>query len=95
MSRIYDIGDLVELKGKFTDPDTDGPVDPTDVTCVLRLPDGESETLAVAGSDGTYTATKAVDTAGHYHYVFIGEGAHQAAEEGRFAVRVPRVPRPA
>lgn len=90
----YDVGDLVELVGTFTDPVSGDPVDPSSVVCRVRTPDGETTTVAANGSDGVYVAEFEVAAPGSHHYLFVGTGGHQAAGERAFYASTPRVERP-
>lgn len=91
----YDVGDVIELKGVYTDPDSGNAVAPTTVRCLVKGPGTVSATLPVTGSAGTYTASYEPGAPGRYSYAFLGEGGHKAAGEREFSVRRPRVPRPA
>jgi uncharacterized protein YfaS (alpha-2-macroglobulin family) len=91
--RYYDVGDVAELTGTFTDPETGDAVDPADVTCTARKPDGSTTTLNTSGSNGVYTAELELDQHGTWWYAFDGTGSYQASGERRLEVRKPQVPR--
>jgi hypothetical protein len=88
----FDIGDLIELTGAFTDPDTGEAVDPDAVTCTVLEPDGEEATPEATG-EGTYAASFEATEAGKHRFAFDGTGANQASAEGIFTVRKRQVPR--
>lgn len=85
----YDVGDLVRLKVDFTDADG-APADPSAVGLRVKR-DGVTSTYtdAVQDSTGAYHKDVNVDAPGVWTYRWTGTGAVQAAEEGRFFVRVP------
>lgn len=88
----HDIGDVVELEGKFTDV-AGAPANPGAVALRVRKPDGSVLTPTPTSSVvGTWSATLSVDLSGWWTFRFIGTGANAAAEEGRFFVRAPIVP---
>lgn len=86
---VYDIGALVEMRGSFTDPDTDEPVDPAIVTCKVVMPDGSTITPTVTGTAGTYSAEVEAALPGIYQYAMYGKEGHQAAKRGAFKAREP------
>jgi hypothetical protein len=93
MAMIYDIGDVVELEGRFTNADGTG-VDPTTVTVTLRAPDGTETTLTyntdpevTKPSTGVYRVTKLLTSAGRWYYRWQGTGVGAAAEFTEFRVR--------
>lgn len=87
----YDIGEDIDLIGKFTDPDTGDPVTPSSVTVTVYRP----ETLAVVapppvaveGPTGTFTAVFAPTEKGRWRWRMEGSGAATAIERGQFQVR--------
>jgi len=87
---IHDIGDKVQVRATFT---LDGvTVTPTTVTCTVRAPSGDEQTLTVSGpSGGTYLAELEPDEEGTWWYRFAGSGGYIAAEEGVFSIRHRRV----
>jgi hypothetical protein len=88
----HDIGDVVELEGKFTDV-AGAPANPGAVALRIRKPDGTVLTPTPTSSVvGTWSHTFSVDLSGWWNFRFIGTGANAAAEEGRFFVRNPIVP---
>lgn len=94
LQRTYDIGDVAELTGTFTDPDTGALVDPAVVTCTVRHPDTTTSSPTVTRtSTGVYVAEQDIDDDGTWWYAFDGEGIAQASAEKRFEVRKRRVPR--
>lgn len=85
----YDVGDLVRLAVEFTDADG-APADPTAVS--LRVKHGSTTdvyTDAETDSTGAYHKDVEATAPGAWSYRWIGTGAVQAAEEGRFFVRTP------
>jgi len=95
----YDIGDLVRLRGSFTDVD-DNPADPTIVTLEIRSP---ADTLYTYDSEITKDSTGEYhydfDTSvadnetesGTWHYRYFGDGLNQAAGENSFILRYSSV----
>lgn len=85
----HDVGDLARLSVVFKDADG-APTNPTTVTLkVRRAGVTTTYTDAVNDSAGSYHRDVSVDAAGLWVYRWIGTGAVQAAEEGRFFVGVP------
>lgn len=97
----YDVGDRMRLgnhssntsTGAISDVNGD-PVDPTDITLVVREPDGTSTTYAFNGSPalnkentGRYYADVTLDAAGLWKYRLAWTGAAIGAEEGVLHVR--------
>lgn len=92
----YDIGDVIRLRGTFTD--TGGAyADPTKVSFWVKAP---SSTVYVAAtpsttvlhpSTGVYTADYLPVSTGLYRYRIFSTGNVQAAEEGSFRVATPLV----
>lgn len=86
----YDIGEDVELIGRFADPDDNSPVSPGVVTVTLYRPDTDEEVAGpapVEGPAGTFTATFAPDAAGRWHWKMDGDAGVVAIERGQFHVR--------
>lgn len=95
MTKTYDIGDVIELKGVFTDTATGEPADPGEVFFrVQQSGAAEYVDVDVSGSGGTYTGEFTPIAAGYYTYLGLGRDGAKAAAEQRFDVRAPRVPRP-
>lgn len=97
MARInaYDIGDLVRMTGTLEAVDGTN-VDPTTVVCKLKKPSGTVTTYTygadlypVRSEAGVYYLDYTPTEAGDHWYRFISTGTGQAADEGRFYVRVP------
>ena len=90
----YDIGDLVRLKGTFTNTITNAVDDPTVVTCVVKNPNltkteltfGISATL-IRESKGIYYTDFPPTMEGLHWYKFQGTGNVTASEELSFYVR--------
>lgn len=109
MNQTFDIGDLVTLRGGFTNrPLTQAERDtflangtlptgvgvtPGDVVCTVRKPDGTTATPAVTEAGGIASADITIDQHGPWWYAFDGTGGHQASGERRLDVRQRRVPR--
>lgn len=90
----YDIGDVAELSGAFTDTYTGAAVEPQTVVCTVRKPNGTTLTPDVADhGDGTYTAEVTLDRPGSWWYAFDGIGGEQASGERELRVRTRRVTR--
>jgi hypothetical protein len=89
----YDRGDMVELKGTFTN-DAGTLTNPTAVTCRVKNPNGVI-TVYVYGVDGAltrpstgvYTLALTPDIAGAWTYRFEGTGAVQQAGEKSFVIK--------
>ena len=107
--RYYDIGDIAELRFGFTSRElttterrtfeAGGPlpsgigVEPDQVVCTVRKPDGSTVTPTVTGGDGIYTTEQELDQRGAWWYAADGVGGHQASGERRLQVRKQQVPR--
>ena len=95
MSNVYDIGDRVEVRGLFRDPDTWAEIDPTNVYLQIKNPAGTIATYeyGVAGSPitrvdvGDYRAEVDITASGEWYYRFYSTGVGQAAEEQSLSVR--------
>lgn len=94
----YDIGDLVRVSVVFKNV-ADAATDPTNVSLKYRKPDGTVTTLVyltdvalVKDSTGNYHADISATAAGVWTYKFLGTGAVQAVEEGRFFVQASVIP---
>lgn len=86
----YDIGEDVELIGRFTDPDSGDPVSPGVVTVVLYRPETNEEVVGpapVEGPLGTFTSTFAPDEHGRWQWKMEGDAGVTAIERGQFQVR--------
>lgn len=91
----YDKGDLVRVTGKFRDPTTDAPLDPTTVRFKFTKPSGPITTY-VLGTDpqlvkdatGDYHVDVDADEVGVWNWRWESTGTGQAAEEGYFTVQV-------
>ena len=92
---IYDVGDLVRLRGSFTNSAA-AAVDPSSVTLQYRQlsVDPASYTTLVYGvnsivkaSTGEYYHDLSVNSDGEWRYRWNGLGANAAAVEGSFKVR--------
>lgn len=82
----FTVGTLVNLDVLFKDVNGD-PVDPTDVTCFIRLPDGEEQNLSesvIPIGPGQYRVEFQVTMNGLHEYRFAGTGAVAAAGENFF-----------
>jgi hypothetical protein len=94
MANAYDLGDVVQLTGTFTDPlDDDAAIDPTKVYCTIREPDGTATTYEYGldaeinkSSTGIYTMNVDADSAGVWYYRWWSTGNGKAAEEDAFRV---------
>ena len=91
----YDIGDLIRLRGSFTNS-AGAAVDPSSVTLQYRqlIADPSSYTTLVYGvnsivkaSTGEYYHDLSVTSDGEWRYRWNGLGANAAAVEGSFKVR--------
>ena len=90
MSNTYQVGDLVQVQGTFTDS-TGTAFDPDEVTCKYKDPSGNITTDASPTQNGTgiYYVNVEVDESGTWHYRFAGEtsgGSYQGADEEHFQV---------
>lgn len=87
---IYDIGDVVKLTGDFG-PSADVYADPTEVTLIVKAPDGTTTSPApVKDSTGRYHFDLYVDQAGVWAYQWRGDGAPgtlRGRGEKRFSVK--------
>jgi hypothetical protein len=91
----YDVGDRVRLGNHSSNTattailDADGaPVDPAQVSLIVREPDGTSTTYTVGGpnalakeSTGRYYADVTLDAAGLWAYALVGAGTAVFREE--------------
>lgn len=92
MPNKYDIGDLVIVRGQFTDPANDGAFfDPQTVKCDVRNPSGVVTTYTYGVGSfvekeavGKYKLAVNVSTNGAWHFRWYAEGTGQTAEEGYF-----------
>ncbi len=90
---VYDIGDLVTVRGAFTDA-AGLPADPAAVSVAYEDPSGNVTTLVygvdaavVKDSTGNYSLEISIDEAGDWHYRWIATGTGQGAQLGQFAVK--------
>lgn len=89
-----DVGDLVKLTARFTDPGTGDPVEPSEVVCTVLSPSGTETATTVGVQDGIYATTVEATEPGEWRYAWDGKGSHQASGEGMFWVKQQTVPRP-
>ena len=92
----YDLGDLVLVRGTFTDFDSEDPLDPTTVKLSVRDPSGNVETYIYESlgtgntldkeSTGVYSKEIDCDEAGDWFYRWFSTGNGQAAKERHFEV---------
>jgi uncharacterized protein YfaS (alpha-2-macroglobulin family) len=94
VSGVYDVGDLVKVFVTFTDADGDA-TDPTDVTLVIRRPDGSVETVTTGfdheADSGYYSYDVAMDMAGRWDAEWRGTGAVTAVEPTHWTTRFSKV----
>lgn len=97
----YDVGDRVRLGNHSSNTsttailDADGaPVDPAQVSLIVREPDGTSTTYTVGGlnalakeSTGRYYADVTLDAAGLWSYALVGAGTAVFREEAQLHAR--------
>lgn len=87
----YDVGESVELIGRFKDPDTKLPESPDTVTVTIYRPVTLAEVavppVPVEAPAGTFTAVFAPDTPGRWRWRMEGTGGVTAIERGEFHVR--------
>lgn len=84
----YDFGDIVRVKGTFTDENGD-PADPAQVHIWIKAP---SSTVATSTAPqnpevGTYYIDYEVTSTGQHYYRIFSDGSLQNSEEGMFRVR--------
>jgi hypothetical protein len=85
---IYSVGDVVNLRVRFEDPDTDQPLVPDTVTCQVKDPDGVITTVTPdLQADDSFAAQVQATKAGGWFFRFAGTGRVQGAVEDRFSVR--------
>lgn len=89
----YDFGDLVYVKGEFTDKDTGDPLDPTTISITVRSPSGVITTYlyltdseVVRDSTGIYHAAIDATESGMWYYRWWSTGSGQASDEQRYEV---------
>lgn len=85
----YTQGTLVNLTGNFTAVAGGAFVDPTTVTCRVRLPNGTISDISASVTKtavGQYAAQYLPTMTGQYAYEFIGTGAVEAASVSSFYV---------
>ena len=94
---IYDVGDLVVLKGRFTDLDNI-PADPGTVTLQIKAPNGTITTKAEIDmahpETGTWSYELFLTASGTWKYRFAGVQGLVAAGEGVIRVRASSFPDP-
>lgn len=84
---MYHVGDLVNLKGTFTDTSSGNLVDATSVTMTVKAPDGTVTTPTPTHvSTGIYQFQQSATQAGVWTWKMIGTGTGQAANHGSFEV---------
>jgi hypothetical protein len=94
---LYDIDDIAQLKGTFTDITGTIPTDPSTVTCYVRTPDGNVEDFTYALSQvqklsiGVYYYNFQITQSGIHYYRFVGTGACQAGGEQSFSVSPSKI----
>lgn len=89
----YDLGDLVQVSGEFTDPDTGDHIDPDVVKVTIRKPN-RTLTTYIYGTDaevvqdatGRYSLNVDTDAPGTWYYRWWSTGDGQASGEGNFEV---------
>jgi hypothetical protein len=89
----YYIGALIELRGRFVNPDTSTELDPTAVMCDVLTPSSVTTTYVygvdvelVKVSTGLYTLSVEATEPGEWQYRWYSTGIGQAAEERMFKV---------
>ncbi len=88
MANIYDVGDLVQVAGTFTNAGGTA-VDPGTVTFKFRNPSGGSVTTLTYPTDaalvkstvGLYYYNLSVAAPGNWHYQMRGQGDNAASAE--------------
>lgn len=83
------MGNLLNLSGTFTAVAGGAYVDPTTVTCRVKLPNGmvsDISSSVTKSGIGQYTAQYLPAMIGQHAYEYIGTGAVQAAQLGYFVV---------
>jgi len=90
---VYDVGDMVRIRGIFTDSGGSA-VDPSSVTFQYMRKDTDAASTLVYGVNsitkaavGNYYTDVAVNSGGPWKYRWNGTGANAAAVEGAFDVR--------
>ena len=85
-----DVGDVLRATLRFTDPDTNVPVDPTAVYFAVKSPSGTTTTYqytvdseVTKRSTGNYRLVVEIDEAGTWYVRGYSTGANQAAESGQ------------
>ena len=95
MADIYDVGDEVQLIGKFYDVN-DALIDPTTIHVTYRTPGGTTVTKTyptdiTRDSLGIYSFIVNVNEGGTWRYRWHSSGNAQAAGEKTFVARTPGV----
>ncbi|CAK0775265.1 conserved hypothetical protein [Gammaproteobacteria bacterium] len=96
MANKYELGDLVRVKGTWTDPNnSNAAIDPDVVKCSVRAPSGTVTTYTFGTdaaltkvSTGVYQMDINANAAGIWSYRWFSTGAGQAADERYFEVSV-------
>jgi hypothetical protein len=94
---LYDIDDIAQLKGTFTDITGTIPTDPSTVTCYVRTPDGNVQEFTYASSavqklsTGIYYYNFEITQSGIHYYRFNGTGACVAGKEQSFTVQPSKI----
>ena len=95
MAEVFDVGDLVSLKGTFRNPETWVGIDPGAIFCAIKNPAG-TEVLyqyGIPGSPvvrealGVYYIHYSIAADGEHYWRFHSTGTGQAAAERSFSVR--------
>ena len=95
-ANVYDVGDSVLLRAVFKNSSKQL-ASPSDVTCIVKEPDGTTTTHLFEEGDiltprtGHFTFQLSVDAPGVWWYRWVGGGTLEAAAEGRFGVRQSQV----
>ena len=97
MANHYDVGDLVRVRGTFTDADGDVH-DPTAVLFTFKAPSDDEATSYTYGEDaelvksstGVYYVDVDADEAGDWWCRFHATGTGQAAAERSFKVEASK-----
>jgi len=96
MANIYDLGDLVQLKGNFTSGSVY--VDPSIIELRIRNPLGAYSSYTYASgavkksTTGRYYMDLFVNDEGQWWYRFYGSGTVIAADENYFVVEPSEFP---
>lgn len=96
MINKYDIGDVVRVECSFTNPkNADAAIDPSVVKLTVKPPNAVGvvytygvDSEVIKDGVGEYHADINVTASGWWYYRWWSTGTGQAAEEGKFEVRV-------